>query len=193
MTAGDRQLVREAIAAYFGGSLVTADDGICYQGGPLTSSGLSSAYPYVPKGVPDSYFTQGQAAGVMWGAVMGVTVPDRAVKRAAMAGQTSGWRARTYSVRLELWVISEEPHIETAEAGLDNLIDAIYGLVFADRTLGTTNAVLYPATGRLITQAGEGPSGMTDHADDMVITDKERGRAAGHAVITLDALTMVMA
>lgn len=44
--AGERQQVRNAVAAYFGGTLVTADAGTCYQGGSLTSYGLGTAYPY---------------------------------------------------------------------------------------------------------------------------------------------------
>ena len=62
--AGDRQLVREAVAAYFGGTLQTADAGIYFQGGPLSAAGLGTAFPYkIKRGAPDSYYTLGEADG----------------------------------------------------------------------------------------------------------------------------------
>jgi hypothetical protein len=191
--SGDRQLVREAVAAYFGGQLQTADAGIYYQGGALASSGLGTAFPYkVKKGAPDSYYTQGQLPGVAWGAVLTVSLAEVRITRRALAGPVSGWRDRNYRVTCDLEVLSYEPHLEIAEEGLDNLIDALIGLIYADRTLGTTNATLYPATGRLITQAGEAPSGISVGQPVFTVQD-DRGRARGGVEITFDALTMVMA
>lgn len=195
--AGDRNLVRNAIAAYFGGTLVTADAGICYQGGPLVSAGLGTAYPYVVKGVPDSYFFTGMPAGVGWGAVMGIRRLERQTSRIATGGPVSGWRQRVYTIDLELIAVSQERHVETAEQDLDDLIEQIHALIYADRTLGTTNAVLYPATGRLITQAGEGHYGIRDTTDGFAPLagakgDADaRGRYAGEATVSFEVLTMV--
>ncbi len=189
--AGDRQLVREAVAAYFGGTRNTTDAGIYYTGGSLAASGLGSAWPYAPKGIPDQLYTVGVPAGTQWGAVLRVELPDAAIRREAVAGATSGWRGRRYTVACDLWAISYEPHLETAEAAFDDLIDSLIGLIYADRTLGTTSAT-YP-TGRLITQAGEGPFGLRVRAQPFEITDEQRGRGAGYAQVTFEALTMVQA
>lgn len=189
--SGDRQLVREAIAAYFGGDRVTTDKGICYQGGPLLASHLSSFYPYSAKGVPDQYFFTGQPAGAGWGAVAGITSVRRKTTRMAMGGVTSGWRQRDYRIDIVIEARSQLPHIETAEAGLDDLIDDLEALIFADRTLGTTSS-LYP-TGRLITQAGEGDSGIEDVTDPLDPMDDARGRYEGVARVSFTATTMVAA
>lgn len=191
MTAGDRRLVREAVAAYFGGTENAEDAGIYYQGGPLSGLGLGTAYPYkIKKGAPDQYYTQGNDLG--WGAVLSVALGQADIKRIAIGGQTGGWRARSYTVTCSLDVISYQAHLETAESGVDDLVDALIGLVYADRTLGTTDAVLYPETGRLITQAGELPEGITVGAADWEVED-DRGRGRGGLAITFTALTMVEA
>lgn len=190
MTAGDRRLVREAVASYFGGTENTADAGIYYQDGPLTSAGLGTAYPYLIKGAPDQYYTLGQPAGTGWGAVLTVSLAGQKITRAAMGGQTSGWRMRRYTVRCALGVISYEPHLETAEAATDDLVDAFIALIYADRTLGTTSNA-YP-TGRLITQAGEAPAGIEVSAPDWQV-DEERGRGEGGLAITFDCDTFIAA
>lgn len=189
--AGDRQLVRQAVAAYFGGSLETADAGIYYQNGPLTSYGLGTAYPYlIKKGAPDQYYTWGQPDGQNWGAVLSVKLLPMKIDRMAEGGPVSGWRARHYLVRCDLDAISYQPHLETTEAAFDNLIDELLDLVYADRTLGTTS-VTY-ATGRLITQAGEGRAGITVGEADWQ-TETDRGRGEGGLSISFEALTMVEA
>jgi hypothetical protein len=189
--AGDRQLVREAVAAYFGGTLVTADAGICYQGGPLVSAGLGTSFPYkVKESAPDQYYTQGMAAGVAFGAVLTVRLGPARIKREGMGGATSGWRGRRYTTICDFEFLSEQPHLEQAELALDNLIDAFLGLIYADRTLGTTN-VIYP-TGRLITQAGEGPAGI-DIGEPGEFVVIERGAAKGGIAVTFECLTMIAA
>jgi hypothetical protein len=188
--AGDRQLVREAVAAYFGGTLQTSDAGIYYQGGPLVSSGLGTAYPYPVKGVPDGYYTEGMAEGAGWGAVMDVTTGPVKITRQAIGGPVSGWRVRRYETRCGLFVLSEEPHLETTALGLDGLIDALLNLIYADRTLGTTTGQY--TTGRLIEQAGEGTYGIEVTEPEWEV-DKDRGRSYGHAVVTFQADTYVIA
>lgn len=147
---GERQLVRQAVASYFGGSLVTTDTGIAYQGGPLTSSGLGTAYPYRPKGVPDSYYTKGMPPGHGWGAIMAVSAFTRQRQRESLGGFFDHW----YNVTCTLAVISQERHVEAAESGTDGLLDAMLARLYADPSLGTTTG-----SGRLITQAGENPFG----------------------------------
>ena len=196
--AGDRQLVREAVAAYFGGPLVTADAGICYQGGPLVASGLGTAFPYpIKKGAPDQYYTRGMAPGTGFGAVMTVRLGPAAIRRrpdGSMGGPVSGWRARHYTTRCDLEGISWEQHLETAEQRLDDLIDAWLTLFFADRTLGTTNAVLYAAQGgRLIMQAGEGTQGIDVGEPGEWIPVNERGMYKGGIAITFDCMNEVQA
>lgn len=195
MASGDRHLVREAVAAYFGGARETTDAGEYYQGGPLAAAGLGTAWPFASKGIPDQLFTQGVPAGFGWGAAMLVQSPHRLTTRrpdGAMGGPTSGWRGRKYTITCEFLVISYEPHVETAEAGFDDLLDAAEGLIYADRTLGTTSAT-YP-TGRLITQAGEGPEGIITSPEPFVpLGTDQRGKYGGYGTLTFTALTMVQA
>jgi hypothetical protein len=192
MTAGDRRLVREAVAAYFGGTLETADAGIYYQGGPLASSGLGTAFPYkIKRGAPDSFYTLGETDGTGWGAVMTISLGAVKNTRDSYGGATSGWRKRLYTVKCSLDVISYLPHLEEAEAPFDDLVNGLDSLIYADRTLGTTNAELYP-TGRLITEAGEGRNGIT-HGEPEWTVEGDRGRGEGGMDYTFDVLTMVAA
>ena len=189
--AGDRQLVREAVAAYFGGSLVTADAGIAYQGGPLAAQGLGTAFPYLIKGgAPDTYYTLGEPDGTSWGAVMTVHLGPVRNTRDSYGGATSGWRKRLYTVVCSLDVISYAEHLEGAEAPLDDLVNAMDDLIYADRTLGTTGED-FPG-GRLIMQAGENPAGIT-HGEPQWSTESDRGRGRGGMDYTFDVLTMVSA
>lgn len=185
--AGERQLVRNAVAQYFGGPLVTSDAGTCYQGGPLVSFGLGTAYPYTVRHVPDAYFTAGMPAGQDWGVVMSTTRVERGSMRDSYGGRFSGWRARTYVITCELALICELPHIEVAGAGLDDLIDQVHALIAADRTLGTSGA----PNGVQILQAGEGRTGIRDVTGKFEAIDEAKGRYAGEATVTFDVLTMV--
>lgn len=155
MTAspGERQQVREACAGYFGGPLVTTTEGGRYfQGGPLGAYGLGTAFAYRPKGVPDPFYTIGWPPGPAnsWGAIMALTAFARQRQRESLGGWFQHW----YRVTATLTVISEVRHVETAESGLDNLLDAMLALLYADPTLGTTDG-----DSRLITEAGENPFG----------------------------------
>lgn len=198
---GDRQLVRQAVAAYFGGSLVTTDEGICYQDGPLTAAGLGTTYPYTVKGVPDEYHFAGQDPGVAWGAVMGIIRCRRITSRirgGGMGGPTSGFRNRFYSVTCTFEVISQEPHLETAEAGFDDLLDQAEALIYADRTLGTTDKPdLYPNPpywgNRLIIQAGEGSAGIETDPQPFVPAGDPRGRYVGVGTLSFEAVTTIAA
>jgi hypothetical protein len=188
--AGDRRLVREAIAAYFGGAQETADGGIYFQNGPLASAGLGTAYPYkIKKGAPDSFYTLGAQDGTGWGAVMTVGLGVTTL-RDSYGGATSGWRARRYRITCALDVISYLPHLETTEAAFDDLVNGMDGLVYADRTLGTTSAAYAAQGGRLIIQAGEKPYGIV-HGEAEWSVEGDRGRGEGGMEYTFEVLTMV--
>jgi hypothetical protein len=192
MTTGDRQLVRLAVAAYFGGTQqTTPDGGVYYQGGPLASAGLGTAYPYKVKGgAPDRFYTLGEDDGTGWGTVLTVRLSTVRNARDSYGGKTSGWRERHYTVVCSLDVISYLPHIEVAEAAFDDLANGMDALIYADRTLGTTSDA-YP-TGRLITQAGEGRAGI-EHGEPEWSDEEDRGRGRGGMDYTFEALTMVEA
>lgn len=189
--AGERQMVRLAVAAYFGGTLV-GDGEVKYQGGPLSAYGLGTAYPYSVKHGPDTDYAAGQPAGQNWGAVMSTTRVRRADARDSYGGGTSGWRAHQFTIACRIGVICELDHIEIAGAGLDDLIDAMRALMYADRTLGTTGGAYAGLPGgRLLIEAGETRTGVTDETDEFVGLDSAKGRYAGEATVTFNALTMV--
>src|SRR6266567_1689466 len=165
---GERQLVRLAVASYFGGAEVTTDAGVCFQGGPLAASGLGTAYPYTVRHVPDEYYTAGMPDGQDWGCVLSTTSVRRRTARDSYGGRTSGWRQRAYTIECEIALICELPHIEVAGAGLDDLIDAIHALIYADRTLGTNGA----PNGVQILQAGEGRAGIEDATGKFAALDE---------------------
>jgi len=193
--SGDRQLVREAIATYFGGSPGNAAEGIFYQDGPLNGLGLGTAYPYTVKGAPDAAYTAGQPAGTAFGAVLSVRLEETLITRLAIGGKTSGFRGRHYTAVCALEVISYGQLLETAEASLDELTDGLLSMIYADRTLGTTAPAIYPNPpyfgGRLITQAGEGETGIIVGAPFWDTSDRAKGR--GGLAVTFGALTMIQA
>lgn len=193
---GERELVRLAVASYFGGSLVTADAGTCYQGGPLTASGLGTWFPYTVRGVPDEYYQAGQPMGQGWGVIASTTRLERVTTRDSYGGATSGWRSRRYAVTADLTMICELPHIEVAGAALDNLIDAMFALLAADRNLGTKAAYNAGTSILLIIQAGEGKGGqggpgLRDLTEKFEALDAEKGRYAAQATVEFECFTMV--
>jgi len=182
---GDRQLVRNAVAAYFGGALVTTDAGVAYQGGPLAGYGLGTSYPYAPKGVPDQYYFEGRGAGAGWGAVMGITRSRKLTSRkrgGGMGGPASGYRNRFYAIVCTFVVISQEPHLETAEAGLDDLLDQAEALIYASRNLNTINAGLYP-----------NPPYAGNRLPFAPDPGAERGRYIGAGTLSFEAVTTIAA
>lgn len=189
--AGERQQVRNAVCAYFGGTLVT-DGEVKYQGGPLAAYGLGTAYPYSVRNAPDTDYSAGQPAGQNWGCVLSTTAFARASTRDSYGGGTSGWRAWQFTVTCEIALICELDHIEVAGAGLDDLIDQVHALIAADRTLATTGGQYASLPGgRLIIEAGEGRAGITDRTDKFAGVDTAKGRYAAQATVTFNALTMV--
>jgi hypothetical protein len=100
--------------------------------------------------------------------------------------------ARRYRITCALDVISYLPHLETAEAAFDDLVNGMDSLVYADRTLGTTSDVYAAQGGRLIIQAGEKPYGIV-HGEPVWSVEGDRGRGEGGMEYTFEVLTMVAA
>lgn len=183
--AGDRQLVRLAVAQFFGGMQVTSGNEVKFQGGPLTAYGLGTAYPYSVRHAPDTDFTAGQAAGQNWGCILSTTKVRRTVTLDSYGGPSSGIWLRKYVITCEIALIAELAHIEVAGAGLDDLIDQFDALIFADRTLGTNSG----SGGVKILTAGTDKNSIVDETDRFSEIDREKGRYAGMATITFQALT----
>ncbi len=183
--AGDRQLVRLAVAQFFGGTQVTADDEVKFQNGPLTAYGLGTAYPYSVRHAPDTDFTAGAPTGRNWGCVLSTTKVRRLVNLDSYGGPSSGIWLRKYTITCEIALICELQHIEVAGAGLDDLIDQMDALIFADRTLGTNSG----SGGVKILTAGTDKQAIADDTDKFAEIDKDKGRYAGMATVTFQALT----
>ena len=173
--AGDRQLVRLAVAQFFGGTQVTTDDEVKFQGGPLTAYGLGTAYPYSVRHAPDSDYTAGQPAGQNWGCVLSTTRVRRTVSLDSYGGPSSGIWLRKYVITCEIALLCELEHIEVAGAGLDDLIDQAVALIFADRTLGTNSG----SGGVRILTAGTDKNSIVDETDRLAGVDEKKGRYAG--------------
>lgn len=184
--AGERQLVRLAVAKFFGGTLAT-DGEVKFQGGPLTSFGLGTAYPYSVRHAPDTDYTAGQPAGQNWGCVMSTTRVRRTSRLDSYGGPASGYWERKYAITCDIALICELDHIEVAGAGLDGLIDQVHALMYADRQLGTAGG----AGGVTILQAGAGKGLVTDETDRFAGIDPDKGRYAAQATVAFEALTMV--
>lgn len=182
--AGDRQLVRLAVAAFFGGSLV-GDGETKFQDGPLLSYGLGTAYPYSVRHAPDTDYTAGMPAGQNWGCVLSTTRVRRVTNLDSYGGPSSGIWLRKYAITCEIGLICELQHIEVAGAGLDDLIDQMLSMIFADRTLGTNSG----SGGVKILTAGTDKTAITDETDRLQEIDPKKGRYAGMASITFQALT----
>lgn len=178
-----RQAVRAGMAAYFGGALVTSDRS--WQQGPLLGYGLGAVKAYVGKGVPDSDYTVGMAAGRGMGAVGVLQLATSHRWRDGFGGGTAqnvatGWKEEHFGVVLHLFHIAEQPHVEDAEADLEALIEATIRLIEADRTLGQT-----------VLQAGEGPQGIDSAMGVPEIT--QRGRATTEATVSFTVVTFTQA
>lgn len=195
------QQVKRAIAQYFGGAEQVAleGQGIYYSQGPLWTLGLTSSWPYQPKGIPDSlWFGQ---KGQAFGAILGVELDEDEMIRQALGGPVSGWRDLTVPAICHIWSMSTFPHAEQTETAMDDLIGpvppgsgliSLTDLIFADRTLGSTNPVLYPTypDNRLIIEAGEKPYGIHKHVDPAEEGVGARaGRVLMHAEVRFNVTT----
>jgi hypothetical protein len=143
MTTTSRTIVRQGIAAYFGGTFNT--NMRAYQNGPLVSYGLCTVRAGYPKGLNQKDAFAGAAAGVMSGAFMVVDIGDDLEVRQGNAGSpvvvsnqivAGGIKQDNYQVSLDTFCISTEKYGEDAQLATDALIEAMKQLIRVDRTLG---------------------------------------------------------
>jgi hypothetical protein len=176
VTATSRQIVRTAIAQFFGGTAYDQEARAYRGNGPLLSYGLSSVRAYQPKRVSDIDYVKAQAAGRGMGAYMVVELPaDNEIRRALPAG--TGKKRITYTVVLHIFHLAHQDHAEDAEADVDGLLEEVKAQIRSDVTLGArTTAGIY--------QAGENPSGIRTRVYPSSL-DKEI--TATYASVTFDA------
>jgi hypothetical protein len=139
-----RQDIRTGIAKYFGGS--TLDARSFYRPGPLAASGLSGVKAYYQDRFKDRDYFEGLTGSPTWGAIACVDLPQMTEDRLAIGGILN----RPYGVNLFIWSQTARPSFETAQAAMDDLIEATVALLRADPTLGG-----------LVLQAGEGAAGIS--------------------------------
>ncbi|WP_433465705.1 hypothetical protein [Spirillospora sp. CA-128828] len=171
-----RQEIRTGVAQFFGGSTYDETARI-YRPTPLVASGLAGVRPYWVNRFEDRDFLATLAADRGMGAVMSIHIAGDSERRIALGGPTSGFKARP--VQLELWVfhMARTSVSETAQADLDDLLDAIVDRIHSDRTLGGT-----------VVEAGESPRGITRNTG--AVPQVEPGTPPTirqEAVISLDA------
>lgn len=133
MPSDSRYQLRTGIGAYYGGPTLQAGTG-CRINGPLYSNGLSAVYDRFPKRIPDSNYTL-YTGGRAMGAIMVVHIPKLSERRLAIAAY-QGTKQVDVSVTLHLYHLATQKHAETAEQDLEQLLDAIYAMTDADKTLG---------------------------------------------------------
>lgn len=173
-----RAAVRSGIAEFFGGP--TYDDvSRIYRPTPLAASGLAGVRPYFGKRVPDSDYTFGLTAGRAMGGIIVVHLAQEQERRIALGGATGGVKRVPYAVTLHLYHLAQTQHAETAQADVDDLLDAIKDLIHGDRTLGGT-----------VTEAGESANGIITRMDLPVIDGE---RTESYAVIAFDAVAYIEA
>lgn len=147
-----RPIVRQGIAAYFGGDVYDTEARAFRGAGPLQSSGLSTVRAYAPKRMSDEDYVLGQAAGRGMGAYALIGMPETAdipLTVGLLPALSGGQRHLAYPVLLHVYHMAYQPHAEDAEADVDELDQAIHELIYADPTLG---GICY--------QAGMSPPGI---------------------------------
>jgi hypothetical protein len=140
--------LRLGVAQFFGGT-TWDDQAKIYRPTPLATSGLAGVRPYWTRRFEDQDFLLALPDGASMGAVMCVHMPDQDEGRYAMGGVISGVKEDFNSFELWIFHYARESYQETAQAHLDDLLDAIKAKIRTDRTLGG-----------ICTQAGEGGSRM---------------------------------
>lgn len=143
-----RKSIRTGIATYFGGSTLDARN--FYRPTPLQASGLSGVKAYYQYEFEDRDYVEGLTGTPIWGAVMCVDLPQMNENRHAIGGLGGGILNRPYGVNLFIWARGTQQYMETAQASMDDLIEALVNRLRADPTLGG-----------LVLQAGEGPAGIS--------------------------------
>lgn len=163
-----RAAVRLAVAAYFA---------------PPNTANVATLYRSRPKVVPGQAYNLAAMGGS--GAVVIVHLTRDPEVREAMGGLTSGERYNRHQVALEIRLQSVKPEAMDAQDDYDAVVDSIFAMIHADRTLGTGGG----ATGA-VWQAGEGPAGIVHQPAEPVLT-KQSVRLDG--VVRFEAWEWVQA
>lgn len=155
-----REDVRVGLAKYFGGA--TQDARGFYRPSPLKALGLSGVLPYFvsyDNRIDDTrdYF-EGLDVGATFGVVMSLHLAVMTETRDAIGGLGGGILNRPYSTGMYLWYYATRPPSTVAQAAFDDLLDAAVDRIRADPTLGMG---INSGAPTLVTQAGEGPRGIT--------------------------------
>jgi hypothetical protein len=140
VTVTSRQIVRNGVAQFFGGSTYDEPSRAYRGSGPLLSYGLSTVRAYQAKRISDMDYVQGQFPGRGMGALMVVEMSET---RDTMltgpglpAGVQGGQRRLVYPVALNGFHMAHQTYAEDAEADVDELDQAIHELIYGDPTLG---------------------------------------------------------
>lgn len=176
-----RQIVRQGIAQYFGGT--TYDTAArAYRGAipnNLFNAGLSTVRAYRPKRLSDVDYVLHQAAGRGMGAYMYVELPGDTEIRRALPGRASspatGRKRITYTCVLHVYHLAHQQYAEDAEQDVDNLLEEIKSQIRGNVQLGTIPGVY---------QAGENGAGIKTRVYPS-ITGKDEITAT-YATVTLD-------
>lgn len=144
MAEPTRREVREGVAVYFGGAVLSSAG--WYQPTPLVSAGLAGVRPYYEIRIDDHEYTATLAAGRGMGALMCLHLPEYTEKRLTLGG----FMDVPTEVQLWLFHLARKPTSSEAAADLDDLVQAVIARIRADPTLGGA-----------VTQAGETSRGIS--------------------------------
>lgn len=167
-----RETVRRGIATYFGGPLDLTDPAASvYRPGRLLDYGLSTVRAYAGRArTPETDYTAGLDPARGMGARMVVALPTVTERRVSLGG----WKALTFQVTLGVTHLGTVPHPELAQDDLDELLEAVVGLVRADPTLGGC-----------VLQAGESQRGIVTTCSEPLI-EGDASRTLINASVAFD-------
>jgi hypothetical protein len=151
-----RRDIRTGVAAYFGGATVTAAD--WYQPTPLTGFGLAGVKAYYQNRFEDREYRTTLDPATRTGAIMCVHLGDDTETRHAMGGSGGGILDAPFNVSLFLFFLTLAPSQANAQVDRDALLEAVRARLRADPTLGMG---VNSGSPTIVTQAGEGPAGIT--------------------------------
>lgn len=118
--------------------------------------GIGAVFPSPPKISTNKDAFANVPAGTPSGSVLYVEILESSEVRVADGGPTAGKKKVTHKLRLHLLFRSTQPKAEDAMDDHDDQIEALLGLLRADRTLGST-----PSSPSPIFENGEGTSGIS--------------------------------
>jgi len=133
---------------------------------PTAVTGMNTIYTSVPKRVPGGAFRAGQPAGTKSGAVGMVYIVSEREERIAIGGPTSGKKWVHYTVELQVYCHSIEPHAEAAMDFFDTVIDGVKAHLRSDRWLNDYPVIFEAGERELVGYYGE-PKILNDGASEI--------------------------